>query len=183
MRKIVLVEPKSTHLHVYSRVAIPRLGVVLLGTILRNLGYDVQVYIEDIAPVDMREVMGADVVGSGLLHRSTLTPYLRVGRPVPVVWAALTSFMTERTQHADYVIGAREGIAPNCWKPSRAPATGSIQNLPPARRSGDPQPRRPMIRDLDVNPIRFRPGSGRTRASSASPSRLPPCAFCSVPGM
>ncbi len=35
MRKIVLVEPKSTHLHVYSRVAIPRLGVVLLGTILR----------------------------------------------------------------------------------------------------------------------------------------------------
>ena len=51
MRKIVLVEPKSTHLHVYSRVAIPRLGVVLLGTILRNLGYEVRVYIEDIAPI------------------------------------------------------------------------------------------------------------------------------------
>ena len=63
MRKIVLVEPKSTHLHVYSRVAIPRLGAVLLGTIFRNLGCDVRVFIEDIAPIDMQEVLSADLVG------------------------------------------------------------------------------------------------------------------------
>src|SRR6267143_4119592 len=47
LKKLVFVEPKSTHLHVYSRVCIPRLGSVLLGTIMRAKGYDVRVYIED----------------------------------------------------------------------------------------------------------------------------------------
>ena len=50
LKKLVFVEPKSTHLHVYSKVCIPRLGSVLLGTILRNKGYDVRVYIEDVLP-------------------------------------------------------------------------------------------------------------------------------------
>ena len=44
-RKFVLVEPKSTHLHVYSAFTIPRLGVILLGTMLRDRGWDVRVYI------------------------------------------------------------------------------------------------------------------------------------------
>src|SRR5712692_10601991 len=57
IRKIVFVEPKSTHLHVYSRVCIPRLGSVLLGTLMRNLGYDVRVYIEEIQAPDMNEVL------------------------------------------------------------------------------------------------------------------------------
>ncbi len=48
LKKLVFVEPKSTHLHIYSRVCIPRLGSVLLGTLMRNQGYDVRVYIEDI---------------------------------------------------------------------------------------------------------------------------------------
>jgi len=63
LRKLVFVEPKSTHLHIYSRVCIPRLGSVLLGTLMRNLGYDVRVYIEDIQAPDMNEVLSADLVG------------------------------------------------------------------------------------------------------------------------
>src|SRR2546425_10709334 len=62
LRKLVFVEPKSTHLHIYSRVCIPRLGSVLLATIMRAQGYDVRVYIEDIHPVDMNEVLSADLV-------------------------------------------------------------------------------------------------------------------------
>src|SRR5437899_12856443 len=62
LRKLVFVEPKSTHLHIYSRVCIPRLGSVLLATIMRAKGYDVRVYIEDIHPVDMNEVLSADLV-------------------------------------------------------------------------------------------------------------------------
>ena len=56
LRKFVFVEPKSTHLHVYSRVTIPRLGSVLLGTIMRNKGYDVRVYIEDIHEIGRAHV-------------------------------------------------------------------------------------------------------------------------------
>src|SRR2546427_7645877 len=62
LRKLVFVEPKSTHLHIYSRVCIPRLGSVLLATIMRAKGYDVRVYIEDIHPIDMNEVRSADLV-------------------------------------------------------------------------------------------------------------------------
>src|SRR2546423_8147499 len=62
LKKLVFVEPKSTHLHVYSKVCIPRLGSVLLGTIMRAKGYDVRVYIEDIHDLDMAEVLSADLV-------------------------------------------------------------------------------------------------------------------------
>src|SRR5439155_450619 len=62
LKKLVFVEPKSTHLHIYSRVCIPRLGSVLLATIMRTKGYDVRVYIEDIHDVDMKEVLSADLV-------------------------------------------------------------------------------------------------------------------------
>jgi len=42
-KRVVLVEPSSTHLHVYSRLTISRLGSVLLGTIMRDRGWDVKV--------------------------------------------------------------------------------------------------------------------------------------------
>jgi len=62
LKKLVFVEPKSTHLHIYSRVCIPRLGSVLLATIMRAKGYDVRVYIEDIHDIDMSEIYSADLV-------------------------------------------------------------------------------------------------------------------------
>src|SRR5262249_56107878 len=62
LKKLVFVEPKSTHLHIYSRICIPRLGSVLLATIMRAKGYDVRVYVEDIHAVDMKEVLSADLV-------------------------------------------------------------------------------------------------------------------------
>ena len=67
LRKIVLIETGATDVHVYSRIPIPRLGCVLLGTILRDHGYDVRVYIEDIAPLDWAEVLSADLVGISTL--------------------------------------------------------------------------------------------------------------------
>src|SRR5256885_1283898 len=51
LKKLVFVEPKSTHLHIYSRVCIPRLGSILLATIMRAKGYDVRVYIDDVHPI------------------------------------------------------------------------------------------------------------------------------------
>ena len=60
LKKLVFVEPKSTHLHIYSRVCIPRLGSVLLGTIMRAKGYDVRVFIEDIQAIDMNGAGGVN---------------------------------------------------------------------------------------------------------------------------
>ncbi len=47
MKKIVLIEAKSSHLHLYSNVHIPREGSILLGTLLQDKGYEVSVYVED----------------------------------------------------------------------------------------------------------------------------------------
>ncbi len=197
MRKIVLVEPKSTHLHVYSRVAIPRLGVVLLGTILRDLGYDVRVYIEDISPIDMGEVMSADVVGISTIT-STAPPSYALAEKVraagiPVVLGGThTSFMTEEgLQHADYVIrGEGEGAVVELLEALEGKrALDSVENLS-YRRDGRVihNPERPMIRDLDVNPIPdFQLVQGWTPGGivSIATSRGCPysCTFCSVPGM
>ena len=75
LKKMVFVEPKSTHLHVYSRVCIPRLGSVLLGTIMREKGYDVRVFIEDIHDVDMREVQSADLVAVSAITSTSPQSY------------------------------------------------------------------------------------------------------------
>ena len=64
LRKIVLIETGSSGTHVYSRTPIPRLGSVLLGTMLAAGGHDVRVYIEDIAPLDWSDVLSADLVGN-----------------------------------------------------------------------------------------------------------------------
>src|SRR5438046_9547460 len=75
LKKLVFVEPKSTHLHIYSRVCIPRLGSVLLATLMRAKGYDVRVYIEDIHPIDMAEVLSADLVAISAITSTAPQPY------------------------------------------------------------------------------------------------------------
>jgi hypothetical protein len=40
--KILFIEPKNDHLHIYSRYELPRLGSILLATIMKNLGYEVK---------------------------------------------------------------------------------------------------------------------------------------------
>ncbi|WP_244901129.1 cobalamin B12-binding domain-containing protein [Leptospirillum ferriphilum] len=94
-RKFVLVEPKSTHLHVYSRYTIPRLGVILLGTMLRDRGWDVRVYIEDVSPVDMTEVLSADIVGISTLTSTAPQSYklaeLVRNHGIPVIMGGLMS--------------------------------------------------------------------------------------------
>src|SRR5438270_12043567 len=81
IRKLVFIEPSSTHLHIYSRVTIPRLGSVLLGTIMRSNGYDVRVYIEHIHDVDMSEVLSAHLVAISAITSTSPQSY-RLADPV-----------------------------------------------------------------------------------------------------
>ncbi len=196
-KKVVFVEPSSTHLHVYSRFTIPRLGSVLLGTIMRNRGWDVRVYIEDIAPVDMGEVLSADIVGiSGIT--STAPPCYRLAATVraagiPVVLGGThTTFLPdEGLDHAEYVVrGEGEFAFPELVEAiERGQGFGAIQGLS-YWRDGQKvhNPERPKLANLDVNPIpdfSLVVGYGRPRIASVATSRgCPfPCTFCSVPGM
>src|SRR3989442_7014370 len=110
LKKLVFVEPKSTHLHISSRVCIPRLGSILLATIMRAKGYDVRVYIEDIHPVDMNEVLSADLVAISAITSTAPQSYrladqVRQAGAIAVIGGTHTSFLPdEGLQHADFVL-------------------------------------------------------------------------------
>jgi radical SAM superfamily enzyme YgiQ (UPF0313 family) len=197
IKKIVFVEPKSTHLHVYSRVCIPRLGSVLLGTIMRDKGYDARVYIEDIGAVDMSEVMSADFVGISTLTSTAPQSYRladkvrAAGIPVAIGGTHVSFLPNEGLQHGDFVVrGEGEAAFQELIDAVQAGAGfEKIQNLSYLA-DGTPVhvPERPKIPNLDVNPMPdyalingWKPGG----VVSIATSRGCPfsCTFCSVPGM
>jgi radical SAM superfamily enzyme YgiQ (UPF0313 family) len=198
LKKLVFVEPKSTHLHIYTRVCIPRLGSVLLGTIMRSKGYDVRVYIEDIQAIDMNEVLSADLVAVSAITSTAPQSYkladvARRAGAVVVMGGTHTSFMPEEgMQHADFIVRGEGEFAFQELVDAIQAGEGfeKIQNL--TYRDADGRilsnPERPKIPNLDVNPIPdyhliegWKPGG----VISVATSRGCPfsCTFCSVPGM
>jgi len=197
IKKLVFIEPKSTHLHIYSRVTIPRLGSVLLATIMRAKGYDVRVYIEDIHDVDMKEVLSADLVAISAITSTAPQSYrladtVRQAGAIAVIGGTHTSFLPEEgLQHADFVVRGEGEFAFQELVDAIQAGEGfeKIQNL---SYLVDGQPvhnrERPKIANLDVNPIPdyglitgWKPGG----VISVATSRGCPfsCTFCSVPGM
>jgi radical SAM superfamily enzyme YgiQ (UPF0313 family) len=198
LKKLVFVEPKSTHLHVYSRVCIPRLGSVLLGTIMRTKGYDVRVYIEDIQDLDMKEVLSADLVAISAITSTAPQSYrladkVREAGALAVMGGTHTSFLPEEgMQHADFIVRGEGEFAFQELVDSiqRGEGFDKIQNLTYRAADGTlvHNPERPKIPNLDVNPIpdyRLIEGWKPGGVISVATSRGCPfsCTFCSVPGM
>lgn len=76
INKIVLVEPRAPGYHVYSRVALPRLGLPQLAAILKKAGHeDVTVYCEDLAPINTDDVCSADLVGISTTTSTAMAAY------------------------------------------------------------------------------------------------------------
>src|SRR5262245_21170122 len=194
LRKLVFIEPKSTHLHIYSRVCIPRLGSVLLATIMRTKGYDVSVYIEDIHAIDMSDVLSADLVAISAITSTAPQSYrladtVREAGIVTVLGGTHTSFLPEEgLAHADFVVRGEGEFAFQELVDAIQAGEGlaKIQNLSyldGGRAVHNPE--RPKIPNLDVNPMPdyhlitgWRPGG----VISVATSRGCPfsCTFCSV---
>jgi radical SAM superfamily enzyme YgiQ (UPF0313 family) len=109
MSRIVLYEPATHRPHVFTNFRLPRLGVLLLGTILKEHGHDVKVYADVVRQPSMRELLEADLVGISTIESTTPKCYevadtLREhGVPV-VLGGPHATFMTdEALGHADYV--------------------------------------------------------------------------------
>jgi radical SAM superfamily enzyme YgiQ (UPF0313 family) len=198
LKKLVFVEPKSTHLHIYSRVTIPRLGSVLLATIMRAKGYDVRVYIEDIHEIDMKELLSADLVAISAITSTAPQSYrladtVRAAGVIAVLGGTHVSFLPgEAIQHADFVVRGEGEFAFQELVDAIQQGEGfeKIQNLSYVDEAGRlvDNPERPKIPNLDVNPIPdyqlitgWKPGG----VVSVATSRGCPysCTFCSVPGM
>src|SRR5680860_692641 len=61
--RAVFLEPKPPNPHIFSLYALPRLGGVLLATLLHQKGWDVQVFVEEVGDIDFDQVLKADLVG------------------------------------------------------------------------------------------------------------------------
>jgi len=111
--RITLIEPRSPDYHVYSGVVIPRLGLPLLGTILRDKGHEVKIYNEsltDITPQAAWDIFKSDIVGISVTTSTAPRGYAMARllklRDIPVVFGGshVTFMPEEAVKYGDYVL-------------------------------------------------------------------------------
>jgi len=192
--RYLFIEPKAPGQHIFSRIPIPRLGNVLLATILARRGYDCRVLMEEVRPVRAEDVAWADVVGISSTTTTAPAAYAwahraRAAGKVVVMGGPHVSFLAdEALEHSDYVVrGEGDEAMPELAQAldgRRDPAT--IGGL--SYRAGDAvrhNPSRPFLRDLDGLPtpdFSLVEGWSPRRVLPLSTSRGCPfqCRFCSV---
>ncbi|MDE2125371.1 MAG: B12-binding domain-containing radical SAM protein [Armatimonadetes bacterium] len=146
--KIVLVEPRAPGYHVYSRVALPRLGLPQLAAILRRAGYtDITIYCEDLAPVNVEDVCSADFVGISTTTSTAMAAYKlgalvkqRNPKAVVAIGGVHVTFMPEEPFDGEFC--ARWGIQqPVCDHVIQGEAEHLIVPLLQAWEDGEPPER------------------------------------------
>jgi len=201
MPKIVFIEPQAPNLHIFSEFPLPRLGVLILGTMMARRGWEVEVYVEDLRRVDYDVVASADLVGISTITSTAPRAYAIAdkvrGMGVPVLMGGphVTYLAEEALEHADFVIRG-EGEAAltafsDAWERGRD--FSAIPNLSlKVDGAAVHHPMLPMEKDLDAIPYPdlalLKPDPGRRKFTPPIPvqtSRGCPfdCSFCSVTGM
>jgi radical SAM superfamily enzyme YgiQ (UPF0313 family) len=107
---IRLVEPKAPGLNVFDQALLPRLGLPLIGRILRDAGHNVRIYVETLAPVDWADVAQADLVGFSATSATAPAAYQmaercrRLGIPTVMGGSHVTFLPEEALDHCDLVV-------------------------------------------------------------------------------
>lgn len=118
IRKIVFVEVRPPDYNVFTGMLLPRLGTVLLGTILKKHGYDVKTYVESIHEINAFDILDADVIGISSITSTAPRSYelarlIRKNTNIPVFMGGPhPTFMPEEAlQYCDFVL---RGEADDC---------------------------------------------------------------------
>ena len=73
--KITLIEPAPPGFHVYSLIKQVRLGLPLLGTLLRDRGHEVHIFVESLGEVDWDVVAASELVGISTITSTAIKAY------------------------------------------------------------------------------------------------------------
>ncbi len=194
IQKVTLIEPRPPGYHVYTRSALPRLGLPLLGAMLKKSGYDVSIYCEDFGEIDYADVLSSDVVGISTTTSTAPGAYRIADRVkaanIPVlIGGSHASFLPdEALAHADFVVRGEGEYT--LMETMDALETGSgyggIKGL--SYRVGNENRHnedRELVCNLDDLPfpdLSLIHGNERIKVSPISTSRGCPfgCSFCSV---
>jgi radical SAM superfamily enzyme YgiQ (UPF0313 family) len=201
MPRIALIEPKAPDLHIYSRFKLPRLGLLILGALMRGRGWEVDWIFEEIHRIDFKKILEADLVGISTITSTAPRAYLiadrirQAGVPVLLGGPHVTFMADEALQHADFVIrgeGERALMSfMDAWEADR-----DFSGVPNLSHVVNGEPRHnamgAVLEDLDrvpfpdLSPL-LAAGKGILghRTIPVQTSRGCPfdCAFCSVTGM
>ncbi len=163
MKNIYFIEAKSPGAHIFSFTTLPRLGSILLGTILKDRGYNIKVFIEDIATPALSLLDDADMVCissiSATANRAFQIADKFKKRGIPVVLGGPhTTFLPDESlQYADYVVRGEgeETIVELLDCLNANDPLDSIKGL--SFRNADNEivhnPDRELIQNLDIAPI------------------------------
>lgn len=195
-QRVLLIEPRSPAEHVFSRARIPRLGTILLGTMLRNLGYEAKVLVEEVSGAVTSEDLGwADLVGISSITSTAPRAFLlgdqAKGQGKWVVYGGPhVSFLPEEALlHGDFVVRGEgeETLIELLGALSDRRSPEDILGLSYWEEDRPKSnPARPLIQDLNALPIPdFSLVQGWNRQQAVVPlatSRGCPyaCKFCSV---
>lgn len=163
IRRISFIEAGSPGLHIFSKFPIPRLGAVLLSTILRDRGYEVKAFIEDVAEPDWPFIENSDLVCISTITSTALKAYRIATRmkalniPVIMGGAHPTFLPDEALEYADFVIrgeGDHSLVELIACLEKRTPELAGIKGLSyrdsEGRKVHNPSPE--FIQDLDSLP-------------------------------
>lgn len=175
--KIVLIEPRACEANVYSKVSMPLLGPVYLGTILKNRGHEVRIYNENIFTPDYAN-LDADLIGISILTSTAKRGY-EIAKKFPrekvIIGGIHASLLPQEalSYARQVVVGEAEGV---------------ITDVVEGRRS-EPVVSGSPVEDLDALPT---PDFSLIQGYRASPLVVPistsrgcpfDCSFCSVTKM
>lgn len=110
MKNIVLIEPRSPNFHIFSRYRLPRLGSLILGSLLEQAGHYVKVFVEDMVDIDFKAVFEADLVGISTITSTAPRAYALAsqikshGIPVVLGGPHVTYMTEEALGYADFVM-------------------------------------------------------------------------------
>jgi anaerobic magnesium-protoporphyrin IX monomethyl ester cyclase len=113
--KIRLIEPDSPSMHLWSHSYFVRLGLPIIGAVLKQHGHDVRIYSPQLAPIDWDDVHTADLVGLSSTTSTTPATYaisdsLRRRRIPVILGGSHVTFMAdEALEHADFVARGEGG--------------------------------------------------------------------------
>ncbi|RMF98042.1 MAG: radical SAM protein [Candidatus Schekmanbacteria bacterium] len=110
IEKITLIEPSSAGSHIFTNYKIPRLGLPVVGAKIKEKGYKVKIYVEDIKPIDYNEAFSSDLVGISCTSSTVVRGYAIASefkkRGIPIVMGGFhPTFMPEESlQYCDFVV-------------------------------------------------------------------------------
>ncbi|MBI4209543.1 MAG: B12-binding domain-containing radical SAM protein [Deltaproteobacteria bacterium] len=111
IQKIALVSPNPRIPDVLNSAIGCENALVLIGTVLRDHGYDVEVYVERIAPIEWERIFAADLVGFSAVSCSVnraaeMAAKIKEVRNVPTILGGPHASLVpdDAVQHFDYVV-------------------------------------------------------------------------------